>query len=124
MAQFGLGASHHHSITPSLHHSITPSLHHSITPSLHHSARPDSRTRTTTRTRTKRLGVADTVPNPFVSNRETHFVDFDFGSETAGQAAITIRAFAQSFIRLARMHNLQAREADPSSRDLFQLSDS
>jgi len=31
----------------------TPTLHHSITPSLHHSARPDSSTRT--RTRTMRL---------------------------------------------------------------------
>src|SRR5260221_7697342 len=39
----------------------TPTLQYSHTPILHHSAWPDSRTRTTTRTRTKRLVRADHV---------------------------------------------------------------
>src|SRR5260370_15319643 len=44
-----------HPPSSTLHHSNTPFLQYSIAPILHHSARQDSRTRTTTRTRTKLL---------------------------------------------------------------------
>src|SRR4029077_13365396 len=62
-----------YSNTPILQYSNTPILQYSNTPILHHSARPDSRTRTTTRTRTKQP-IVSRRPYSVDSSEEPAFV--------------------------------------------------
>jgi hypothetical protein len=65
----------------------------------------------------------NSLPDSFVSNRESDLVDVDIGGKTAAEAPVTVGALGESFIRLARVDDLQGREPDPRNGDLFHLTD-
>ena len=69
------------------------------------------------------LRYSNSFPDPFISNRESDLVDIDLGGKTAGEAPVTVGSVRQSFIRLARVDDLQGREPNPSNGDLFHLTD-
>ena len=54
-------------------------------------------------TKRRRLvsGLANSLPDPFISNREPSLIDIDLGGKTAGEAPVAIGPVGQTFIRLA-----------------------
>src|SRR5260221_12902010 len=75
---------------------------YSNTPTFHHSARPDSRTRTTTRTRTKRL-----VSLPCLATKNCEPRTENCKRPTANRPPLTV------YVRTLPNHQLNARQLEP-----------